>query len=335
MTLQLGIRHRRLLDAAQLFDDEVDHFADHFVRAARVNRERPGVAVRAQPAEHGVGQAAFLTHVLEEPRAHRSAEHRVQHVARIAVVVILRVAAGAETEVALLQLFVADENLRRHRRRLFADRLARRWHRREPLFDELADVIVLEVADRRDDQVGRGVRAVEVVAKQVGGERLDRFARPENRPPQRMVGPESLREELVDEVVRHVLDHLDLFDHDLLLALDIVGCERRVPYDVGEDVDGEREVFVEDFDVVARVFLGGEGVELAADRVDRLRDVFRRPRCRALEEHVLDEMRDAAALRRLVPRSPGQPHADADRTHLRHPLRQETNAVAQNVSDDR
>ena len=194
---------------------------------------------------------------------------------------------------------------------------------------------MLEVADRRDDQVGRGVRAVEVVAKQVGGERLNRFPRPENRPPQRMVGPESLREELVDEVVRRVLHHLDLFDDNFLFALDVFRAERRVHHDVGEDVDGEREVFVEDFDVVARVFLGGEGVELAADRVDRLRDVFRRPRRRALEEHVLDEVRDAAALRRLVPRSAGEPDADADRTHLRHPLRQETNAVAQNVSDDR
>ena len=46
--------------------------------------------------------------------------------------------------------------------------------------------------------------------------------------------------------------------------------------DVGEDVDGERQVLVEHLDVVARVFLRGEGVELAADRIDRLGDVFGR-----------------------------------------------------------
>ena len=48
--------------------------------------------------------------------------------------------------------------------------------------------------------------------------------------------------------------------------------------DVGEDVDGQRQVLVEHLDVVAGVFLGGERVELPADRVDRLRDVLGRAR---------------------------------------------------------
>ena len=94
-------------------------------------------------------------------------------------------------------------------------------------------------------------------------------------------------------------------------------------------------MLVEDLDVVAGVFLRGEGVELAADRVDRLRDVFRRPRRRPLEEHVLDKMRDAAALGRFVARAARQPDADADRAHLRHPLREETKAVIEDVANDR
>ena len=98
----------------------------------------------------------------------------------------------------------------------------------------------------------------------------------QNRAAERVVLPEPLREELVDEVVRRVLDHLDLFDDDLLLALEVLDAERRVADDVGEDVDGERQMLVEHLDVVARVFLGGERVELAADRVDRLRDVLGR-----------------------------------------------------------
>ena len=97
----------------------------------------------------------------------------------------------------------------------------------------------------------------------------------------------------------------------------------------------ERQVLVEHLDVVAGVFLGGEGVELAADRVDRLGDVFGRPRRRALEEHVLDEMGDAAALGRFVARAARQPDADADRADLRHPLGENTKAVIENVSDDR
>ena len=37
-----------------------------------------------------------------------------------------------------------------------------------------------------------------------------------------MIFPETLREQLVDEIVGRVLDHLDLFEDDLLLALDVV-----------------------------------------------------------------------------------------------------------------
>ena len=150
-----------------------------------------------------------------------------------------------------------------------------------------------------------------------------------------MVLPEILGEQLVDEVVRRVLDHLDLFEDDLLLALDVVGAERRVHHDVGEHVDGERQVLVEHLDVVARVFLGGERVHLAADGVDRLGDVLGAPGRRALEEHVLDEMGDAALLLRLVARAARQPDADADRAHVRHPLREETETIRKHVADDR
>ena len=62
--------------------------------------------------------------------------------------------------------------------------------------------------------------------------------------------------------------------------LDILGGEGRAQHDVGQQVDRERQVLVEHLDVVAGVFLRGEGVELAADRVDRLRDVLGRARRR-------------------------------------------------------
>ena len=89
-----------------------------------------------------------------------------------------------------------------------------------------------------------------------------------------MIFPESLSEELVDQIVGRVLDHLDLFDDDLLLALDVVGTEGGIAHDVGQDVERQRQVLVEHLDVVAGVFLRGERVELSADRIDGLGDVF-------------------------------------------------------------
>ena len=105
--------------------------------------------------------------------------------------------------------------------------------------------------------------------------------------------------------------------------------------DVGEDVERQRQVLVEDLDVVAGVFLGGESVELAADRIDGLGDVLGAAAGGALEQHVLHEVGDAALLGRLVPRSPGQPDADADRADLCHPLGEDAEPVIENVSDYR
>ena len=53
---------------------------------------------------------------------------------------------------------------------------------------------------------------------------------------------------------------------------------------------------------------------------------------RALEEHVLDEVGDAAALGRFVARPARQPDADADRSDLRHPLGEKTKTVPENLS---
>jgi len=50
---------------------------------------------------------------------------------------------------------------------------------------------------------------------------------------------------------------------------------------------------------------------------------------------VLDEMRDAASLGVLMAGASREPHADTDRTDLRHPLRQDAEAVIENVANNR
>ena len=73
------------------------------------------------------------------------------------------------------------------------------------------------------------------------------------------------------------------------------------------------EVLVEDPGVEAGVLLGGERVELTADRVERDRDVERRPLAGALEEQVLEEVRAAVQGRRLVAGADADPDPDAGR----------------------
>ena len=165
---------------------------------------------------------------------------------------------------------------------------------------------MLDVADRRHDQIGSRVGVGEVRAQPVLGQRFDGVLGAEDRPSERVTRPEILREQLMDEVVRRVLDHLDLFEDDLLFPADILAAERRVHDDVRQHLDGQRQMLVEDLEVVAGVLLGGERVHLAANGIDRLSDVLRAPCRGALEQHVLDEMSDAALLLRFVARARGR-----------------------------
>ena len=115
-----------------------------------------------------------------------------------------------------------------------------------------------------------------------------------------MPGEQRLGEHVVDEIGGLVLVHVDLFEDHLTLGFDLVGSKRRVPHDVGEDVEPDVEVVVEHTDVERRVLLGGEGVHVAADRVDVLRDLLRRAHRRSLEQQVLEEVRCALLCRGLV-----------------------------------
>ena len=73
----------------------------------------------------------------------------------------------------------------------------------------------------------------------------------------------------------------------------------------------------------------GGGVQLAAELVEDLRDLLRRVARRALEEHVLDEVRDARARVRLVTRARTDPEAERDRADTRNPLRDDALATCE------
>src|SRR5580765_2890508 len=89
-------------------------------------------------------------------------------------------------------------------------------------------------------------------------------------------------------------------------------------------VDRELQVAIEHTRVVARVLLRGEGVQIAAHRVERLRDVLRAPDLRSLEQEVFEEVAGATDHGRLVTRAGQHPHAQRHRAHAGHPLRDDT-----------
>ena len=150
---------------------------------------------------------------------------------------------------------------------------------------------------------------------------------------ERLVAVEQVVVDAADEVARRVEVHVHLLDDHALLALDLLGVEARVAEHVDEDVERDVAGAGGALDVVARVLLAREGVELAADPVDLGRDVARgRAALGALEEHVLGEVGDAADLGRLVARA-GREHDEArHRLRLRHRRSEHANAVGQRRS---
>jgi hypothetical protein len=134
---------------------------------------------------------------------------------------------------------------------------------------------VIEVAGRRDHDVGRRVTPSVEPVDLGPGHRGDRLLGARDEPAQRVVAVDRLGEDVVDLVTGLVLVHGDLFEDHAAFGLDVGRLEERVGHRVGQHVDREGEVVVEHPRVVAGVFLRGEGVGLAADRLDLGRDVQR------------------------------------------------------------
>ena len=113
-----------------------------------------------------------------------------------------------------------------------------------------------------------------------------------------MRSEDGLGGEIVHEVLRVVLDHRDLLEDDLALGVDV--HQGRREDHVRHHVEGDVDVVVGH----ARVDDGGLArrgrVQLAPHRIEQLRDLDSAVPLGALEEQVLDEVRDTRAPGRLV-----------------------------------
>ena len=193
--------------------------------------------------------------------------------------------------------------------------------------------VALEPAAEADDHPLRLVPAVDVAEERLARRGAHRLLLADDVPAERLVAVEELVVDAADEVARRVVVHVHLLDDHALLALDLLALELGVAQHVDEDVERAVAVVGGALDVVARVLLAREGVELAAEPVDLHADLARRRAALgALEEHVLGEVRDPVRVRGLVARA-GREHDHAgDRLHLRHVRGQDAQAVVQLVA---
>ena len=97
--------------------------------------------------------------------------------------------------------------------------------------------------------------------------------------------------------------------------------------DVAEHVERDVDGLAEDARRVVRELDRGRGVDLAADVLDVLGDPARGAAARALEGHVLDEVREAVLGLALVARPRPDPDAERRRLDVRHALGHDRQAV--------
>jgi len=173
--------------------------------------------------------------------------------------------------------------------------------------------------DRRDDDVAPVVRRAVEPGDRPPADRRDHVPRADHGPPERVRAEDRLREEVVDQLLRRVLVHRDLLEHDLALGVEL--GEGRAEDHVGHHVDGGLEVGVGHARVDDGVLARGGRVQLAPEAVEDLRDLLGGVGARAFEEQVLDEVRDARAVVPLVARPRTDPEAERDRADARHALR--------------
>ena len=200
---------------------------------------------------------------------------------------------------------------------------------RGALRDEFHQAVVLESAGGRHHQLVGPVAALEVPAQRPRIQHAHGLLRSEDGPPQRMPGPDPLRQQFAGLVVGIVLARGNLLAHHGLLAFHVRLGETRTAREVEQDVDHFGKVLGERTRVVADLFTPGEGIEMSSDRLEAARDRPRVPALGALEHHVLDEVRDAEPLGRFVPRAVAHPHADRNGAPVGHGLAQDGESRAQ------
>ena len=159
---------------------------------------------------------------------------------------------------------------------------------------------MLDVAGGRDDAVARVVSAQVAGQQVVGIDGRDGLGGAQDRVAVGMRGPECAGVQLEDQIVRRVLHAADLLEDHVPLEVEVALPEQRAAHQVGQHIDRDRQVGVEDVGLEGGVIAGREGVEGPAAGLELEGDLIWRAPLGALEDHVLEKVRNPHPLRRLV-----------------------------------
>ena len=243
-------------------------------RVPDVEPDLAGVLVLAPEGVDRVRHPALLADLLEQPRGRRAAEDRVEQRGRVAAVVVVRDPRPDEADVVLLGRPCAGSAARA---RAVGRRAAGPGRPRSASPSRRAARPPPGGRARRCPAAARttfsaDVRRAVVVRRASAGDRADHLGAADHRPAERVRPEHRFRGEVVDELLRVVVDHRDLLEHDLALGVEV--RERRREDHVRHHVERLLEVIVGDPRVEQRRLARRRGVQLTAHLIEELRDLL-------------------------------------------------------------
>ena len=279
---------------------DVEQFAESVDRSAGVHDERPCVAVGRRGGEHGVGQPAFLTDLLEEPTRHSPTENMVGHPHRVSVIVTLGERRPTNCDMHLLDRVVDHhEGTDRCRGTASLRGLAGRTTIEQSV-DGGEDLCVLKSTGRRHDSSTRAVPLRMERRDVVAGHGLDGVVGAEGLASEGVIGIQTLVERGDHEIIGGVLAHEEFLDDDIAFGIEFVLPERRFAHHIGEQLETIVQFRHGQPQVIRRMLTGGVGVHLAAHGIDSESDRSGRTLLGAFEEQMLEEMRSSGDLAGFV-----------------------------------
>ena len=336
-TGEFGLRDGLGSETQKLMDRKLDDFARLLNGGACVDAKRASVTEGTHLRVDGVGKAAVFADGLEQAGAHAAAEDGVHQIKAVAAGITDRRRGDAEADLDLLERPLAlegDMGVGGRRRVARKKGIRVRVEGTEAARDLFDERVVLEITSGGEDHGLCGEAAGMLVKKNLSREAGDRLGGAEDRPAERVSLPELLGEDLVDEVVRVILVHLDLFKDDTLLAGDVFSGEGGMEDEIRENIEGRIGLLFKHLDVEADVFLAGEGVKVAAHAVHFAGDLLRGAGGGALEDHMFDEVGDAVAFGGLIARPAGDPNAHGEAVHVVHAFGENEQTVGEDGATD-
>ena len=265
-----------------------------------VHHARVGIA--RQVALHVVYQSRVFAQGEVEAAVHaRSAQHVVEQVEPRAALVRGGVAHAAHHHMRLMRV-ARHLHLARHvgeRCRAALVGTARGNVGREALGPH-HDAVEGDVAIDKQHRIGRVVVTLGEAASALRGEALDMLRRTQDVVSQGVPAEERVLEIVENQFGRVVLVAVYLLEDDAALLVNLLLREGAVEDDVGEQLQGTREILLQEGRVHHRLLLVGEGIEVAPHILHAVQYVPRAALRGTLEQHVLHEMGQARLVGLLV-----------------------------------